>query len=285
MLGLLLLAVVVVLLFGFGFNMRAKPKYTPAIGLVRTWLAGSGLSAAAKVEFITRSTRQASAERDTRLSTPRPRGAAQSRLSNAEMEMSTGTKAGRKKAKQNKPHAAVQGNSNLQSNANTDKYFEERYQVGIYGVPPEIPPPEEVRRGNYHYEECPLQVMPPMPRETFLHYLKHAKKKTLHHNENIFLSRLPKKLGVSILKSSTPSISHGWGIHIIERPRSFGLVLVGLLSAFICLIFFTITWVQVDLDTAIGVGQYVTGVLALIDAAIYFALQAYYTENSSQRKT
>ncbi|SCN93813.1 uncharacterized protein FFE2_07866 [Fusarium fujikuroi] len=159
-----------------------------------------------------------------------------------------------------------------------------RHRVGIYSKPMEIPPAKEVDEGRYHYFECPMQPLPPMPDHIFLHYLEEAKQKTgrqdnpAAHAEDIFLSRLPKKLGSSIFTSRsglTSGITYGWGVHIVERPSGWAKSMLGILSALICIAVFAITWICADFDKAIGIGQYITGVLAIINAAVYFALQDY----------
>ncbi|KAK0642084.1 hypothetical protein B0T16DRAFT_224837 [Cercophora newfieldiana] len=160
-----------------------------------------------------------------------------------------------------------------------------RHQVGIYGKPMEIPPPEEVQQGRYHYFQCPMQPLPPMPNHIFLHYLDRAKSTSSSntHAEDIYLSRLPKKTGSSIFTARTgvnTTVLYGWGVHIIERPSAFAQSMVGIASALICIVFFGFTWGFADLSTAIGIGQFVGAVLALANAAIYFALQAYSTRLS-----
>ncbi|KAI1411796.1 hypothetical protein F5Y13DRAFT_190798 [Hypoxylon sp. FL1857] len=173
-----------------------------------------------------------------------------------------------------------------------------RHQVGIYGQPLEIPPRVEVDEGRYHYYECPMEVLPPMPGNIFLHYLEHAKRKSKnsgkfsgYHTDSTFLNRLPKKLERSIFSETLgltgSAISYGWGIHIIERPSTFAqnLVagLVAIASVLICLVVFGITWSTASLENAIGVGQYTAGVLALLNTAIYFSLQAYFTSFSPRK--
>ncbi|KAK3312642.1 hypothetical protein B0H66DRAFT_607702 [Apodospora peruviana] len=170
-----------------------------------------------------------------------------------------------------------------------------RHQVGIYGKPMEIPPPEEVHQGRYHYFDCPMQPLPPMPNHIFLHYLDWARQSSKSssnhpqvHAEDIFLSRLPKKLGSSIFTTGTgvqgSTIMYGWGVHIVERPSAFAQSVLGLASALICVIIFAFTWGFVDLSTAVGIGQFAAGVLALANAAIYFALQAYSTRLSRRTR-
>ncbi|KAF4447192.1 HET-like protein [Fusarium austroafricanum] len=159
-----------------------------------------------------------------------------------------------------------------------------RHRVGIFGKPMEIPPPQEVDGGRYHYHECPMQPLPPMPGNIFLHYLEVAKKANgcqdnhESHAENVFLSRLPKKVGCSIFTSNTnitSSIAYGWGVHIVERPSAWAKSMLGMISALVCIIIFAMTWSCAGFGTAVGIGQYVGAVLALVNAAFYFALQDY----------
>lgn len=159
-----------------------------------------------------------------------------------------------------------------------------RHEVGIYGKLMEIPPPEEVDQGRYHYFKCPMQPLPPMPDHIFLHYLDRARRTTSSernpqaHAEDIFLNRLPKKLCSSIFTAGTgadATIFYGWGVHIVERPSALAQGIVGIASALICVIAFGFTWAFVDLSIAIGIGQVASEVLALANAAIYFTLQSY----------
>ncbi|KAI1086618.1 hypothetical protein F5B19DRAFT_129562 [Rostrohypoxylon terebratum] len=164
-----------------------------------------------------------------------------------------------------------------------------RHQVGIYKQPLEIPPKIEVDEGRYEYYECPMRDLPPMPGNIFLHYLEHAKKKAsakkempLYHMDSTFLSRLPKKLGNSIFDHAATAgsrMSFGWGVHIVERPsitaQNLVAGFVALFSVVICLAVFAITRTTYDLDEANGIGQYAIAVLALLNIAFRFFLQAY----------
>ncbi|KAH7078860.1 hypothetical protein BKA63DRAFT_488567 [Paraphoma chrysanthemicola] len=42
--------------------------------------------------------------------------------------------------------------------------------VGIYDKPLSLPPEDEVKRGAYHYHECPMDPLPPIDHRTFFHY-------------------------------------------------------------------------------------------------------------------
>ncbi|KAI0884136.1 uncharacterized protein GGS22DRAFT_164944 [Annulohypoxylon maeteangense] len=134
-----------------------------------------------------------------------------------------------------------------------------------------------------------MKVLPPMPGNIFLHYLEHAKRMAsskkemqLYHADSTFLNRLPKRLEQSIFfgeATANANISYGWGIYIVDRPSIFAqnLVtgLVAFVSAIICLVIFGIIWATSGRDDAIGIGQYATGVLTLLNTAVYFYIQAY----------
>lgn len=161
----------------------------------------------------------------------------------------------------------------------------------------EIPPQTEVDEGRYDYYECPMKVLPPMPGNIFLHYFEHAKKKAcskkempLYHMDSTFLNRLPKKLENSIfdhIATTGSSISYGWGVQIVERPsiiaQNLAVGSVALLSVVICLVVFVITRTAYGLDEANGIGQYAIAVLALLNIAFRFFLQAYCDSLSPQK--
>lgn len=153
-----------------------------------------------------------------------------------------------------------------------------RYRVGIYGQPLVIPPEDEVKAERYHYEECPLKVQPPMDYRTFLHYMKTHKHGDPTnpagiplHNDAIFLKRLPKKVGTSMLANRQPTLQFGWGVHIIEGPNKvalswttfFGLALSFLVSALYCHFWHT-------QEQGFAIGQWMVAVIGAAMAALYF---------------
>jgi hypothetical protein len=99
-------------------------------------------------------------------------------------------------------------------------------RVAILQKPLAIPPLEEVDSKRYAYSPCPLEDDPPMPSDIFLHYLTC----TTFDTSSAWLSRLPKKLGPSILHfgAFSGSISEGWGIHINEGPNWFAIGMVNI---------------------------------------------------------
>ncbi|KAF4441069.1 hypothetical protein F53441_12140 [Fusarium austroafricanum] len=147
---------------------------------------------------------------------------------------------------------------------------------------------EEVTDARYHYYECPLKVLPPMPAGVFLHYLSCAKRKNWMceapeaHAEGFFLQRLPKKVHHSILDEqktcgnleSSTAIAFGWGVHILEGPDhgtlSIALGLGILLSLVISLMICGVAGTQ---EQGFGIGQFLLAVIACMMTALYFKLQ------------
>jgi hypothetical protein len=152
----------------------------------------------------------------------------------------------------------------------------------------EIPPIAEVNAERYHYHECPLKVLPPIPSNVFLHYLSCARRKSWlsevpgAHDESYFLERLPKKVHYSIfddlttwgISSASNSIAFGWGIHIIEGPDHATLSLalgIGVMLSFV--VSLLVLGVAGTQEQGFGVGQYLLAVVACVMGALYFKLQ------------
>ncbi|KAH7086220.1 hypothetical protein FB567DRAFT_593168 [Paraphoma chrysanthemicola] len=154
----------------------------------------------------------------------------------------------------------------------------ERHRVGIYQAPLAIPPEAEVYKGNYHYQECPLQVKPPMDYRTFLHYMHKHKDGDVHNpsginltQDAIFLERLPKKMKTSILPSSKAEMKFGWGVHIIEGPNKVALgwmTFLALALSFVVSALYAHFWHTQEQGFAIG--QWLVAVLTAAMAALYF---------------
>ncbi|MCJ1286052.1 hypothetical protein MMC26_005394 [Xylographa opegraphella] len=92
--------------------------------------------------------------------------------------------------------------------------LEERHQVGIMLHPMAVPPKNEVDNQNYDNAPCPLEPLPPIPDNVFMHHLHNPGL----HRRPIWLRRLPKKMNHSLLNSNEELVT-GWGLHIIEGPK------------------------------------------------------------------
>lgn len=153
-----------------------------------------------------------------------------------------------------------------------------RYRVGIYKQPLAIPSEDEVKAKRYHYEECPLEVQPPMDHRTFFHYMqKHQHGDSNNpsgmtfHGDAIFLQRLPKKVGSSVLVGQNCALPFGWGVHIIEGPNKVALswtTFAGLFLSFVVSALYCHFWRTQEQGFAIG--QWMVAVIAAGMAALYF---------------
>lgn len=138
--------------------------------------------------------------------------------------------------------------------------LEERHRVGILLRPNAVPPKAEVVGLHYEYAPCPLDTLPPIPDNVFLHHFANPG----DHRRPIWLHRLPKKVNNSILGSSEELVT-GWGVHIIEGPNWLAVWKVAF-----CIVFasglFGILWsvYRSDVSGAFGVASWMTSVLTLL---------------------
>jgi hypothetical protein len=99
-------------------------------------------------------------------------------------------------------------------------------------------------------------------------------RQTCQLNTNLFLNRLPKKLGESILKQHDPNRLHlGWGIHIVEGPDWSGIswaTFAIMVSSFV--VSLTYDLVAKQKDSGFGIGQWMVAVLSAALSGLYFSL-------------
>ncbi|KAF2819951.1 hypothetical protein CC86DRAFT_122886 [Ophiobolus disseminans] len=143
--------------------------------------------------------------------------------------------------------------------------------VGIYEKPMSLPPVSDVKNGNYHYYDCPMEPLPPIDHRTFLHYFWNHDRH-LGSTSNLFLNRLPKKLNLTMREQERLGhLNLGWGVHIIEGPNkkmiSLCLFLIVLLSFAVSLSYSVATHAQ---ESGFGIGQWIVATLAVGLSAVYF---------------
>ena len=147
-------------------------------------------------------------------------------------------------------------------------------QTDIYQPLGAIPPCEEVREQRYHYSECPLQALPPMPRQTFYQYF-HRHEPDCASRSTLFCDRLPKKLGASITTATgLDNLVFGCGMHIIEGPNKPVLassVAIILGVSFVVSVLYDVY--TGNKDSGFAIGQWIVAVLSALLAAVYFHLQ------------
>ena len=137
--------------------------------------------------------------------------------------------------------------------------LEEQHRVGILLHPLAVPPKNEVDSNHYEYNPCPLEPLPPIPDNIFLHHLNDPGP----HRRPIWLQRLPKKVNDSLLRSGNGLVT-GWGVHIIEGPNWLAVWIVGF-----CIVFssglFAVAWSvwRGDVSAGFGVAGWMASVLTM----------------------
>lgn len=147
-------------------------------------------------------------------------------------------------------------------------------QTDIYQKPDSLPPRIEVDENRYHYYECPLAPLPPMPTRTFYQYFR-GHTPNCASRSTLFSDRLPKKLGTNMTSlASADKLEFGWGIHIVEGPNK--PLLAALVAAILFLSFLTSVVYDIctkNADSGFAIGQWMVGMLSAVLAAVYFHLQ------------
>lgn len=133
---------------------------------------------------------------------------------------------------------------------------------------PESIPPHTLC--DYEYSPKPLDPLPPMPPEIFIHYLEHGDE-DLHPSRYVWLPRLPMRLNNRVIDGSEPG--YGWGIHVIEGPNRevvFWIVMATILASILA----SVLWssIQGDIQGGTGIGALIVALPPSILAAFLFRL-------------
>lgn len=149
-------------------------------------------------------------------------------------------------------------------------------QVGIFDGPRCIPPESEVKAGNYHYYQCPLNPALPMDRRTFYHFLWNHSTHPNSPRDNLFwYRRLPKKLKSGMLANGNAEDAFGYGVHIVQGPNkpmiAWATVAIVILSFVVSLVYNQLSNAR---DSGFALGQWMMAVGGTSLAAVYFHLEA-----------
>ena len=90
------------------------------------------------------------------------------------------------------------------------------------------------------------------------------------HSANIFLNRLPKKIGNRIWSGNVFE-DFGWGVHVIEGPNkvAFSWALVaGIVVGFVVSVLYAV--IAKTQEQGFGIGQWFMAVVTAVMAALYF---------------
>lgn len=128
---------------------------------------------------------------------------------------------------------------------------------------PDLPPEEEVRRGNYHYVPCPQDIKNPLLRIPYLHVLFEPG----NHLNQFWMNRTPKKLDTRIEYGTGVEPIIGWGVHLVEGPNwmAFSIVseIVLVMSLLLSVVYSVFTR---DVSAGFTMGAYLVAVLAVSNA-------------------
>jgi hypothetical protein len=139
--------------------------------------------------------------------------------------------------------------------------------VSICGRPQSIPPADAK---EWEYSPRPLDSLPPMPPEVFIHYLEHGEGE-LNPLRNIWAPRLPKRLEEKTVAGDVGAC--GWGVHIVEGPNRAALFWIMLLTILAGVIT-TVAWslVRDDAQGGSGLGTLIVALPSVVLAVFLFRL-------------
>jgi hypothetical protein len=134
---------------------------------------------------------------------------------------------------------------------------------------PSLPPEEEVKKKNYLYYPCPMDIEDPFLNNQFIHELCTPGA----HLDRYWIDSFPKKLNgkLAYVSGQRP---FGWGIHIVEGPNWYAfafLAYVIILSSGILSVIYAI--LRRDISSGFGMGSYAISVLTLFVTLGYLKWQ------------
>ncbi|KAF5707994.1 serine threonine kinase [Fusarium mundagurra] len=139
--------------------------------------------------------------------------------------------------------------------------------ISICDRPDSVPPKTQL---EYDYDPKPLDFLPPMPAQVFLHYLEHGEG-GWNKFRYLWLPKLPVRREKRIIEGH--EASYGWGIHIIEGPNRWAIFALFLTtvfgSAMAALLWSTI---HDDIQGGTGLGQLIIALSSAMLTASLFRL-------------
>ena len=141
--------------------------------------------------------------------------------------------------------------------------------VSVCNRPVCVPPGEEYK---YDFDPRPLEPLPPVPPEIFIHYLQDHDFEP-GSNGYVWAPRLPKRIENRIIDCEIPT--YGWGIYIREGISRW-YVLWTTVAAWAVGLLVCIVWtsVKADIQGGSGVGALIITLLSVVMPV--FMLPRYY---------
>ncbi|KAI8650147.1 hypothetical protein NCS56_01466600 [Fusarium sp. Ph1] len=140
--------------------------------------------------------------------------------------------------------------------------------VSICNRPESIPPHT---MSDYEYVPKPLEPLPPMPPEIFLHYLDHGEGE-LNAARHDWLPRLPLRLGKRVIDGD--EACYGYGVHIIEGPNRMTIFWM-FMTTMAASILACVLWsnVKEDIQGGTSLGALIVALPAAVLAAFLFRFE------------
>lgn len=137
--------------------------------------------------------------------------------------------------------------------------------VSICNRPESIPPHT---MSDYEYVPKPLQPLPPMPPEIFIHYLEHGEGE-LNATRHDWLPRLPVRLDNRVIDGD--EACYGYGVHIIEGPNRIAIFWI-FMTAMAASILACVLWSasNKDIQGGTSLGSLIVALPAAVLAAFLF---------------
>ncbi|KAM6511763.1 hypothetical protein FALCPG4_016758 [Fusarium falciforme] len=140
--------------------------------------------------------------------------------------------------------------------------------VSICNRPNSIPPHT---MSDYEYFPKPLEPLPPMPPEIFIHYLEHGEGE-LSPARHDWLPRLPLRLGTRVIDGE--EACYGYGVHIIEGPNRMTIFWM-FMATMAASILACVLWsgVKEDIQGGTSLGALIVALPAAVLAAFLFRFE------------
>ncbi|CCT63252.1 uncharacterized protein FFUJ_00122 [Fusarium fujikuroi IMI 58289] len=139
--------------------------------------------------------------------------------------------------------------------------------ISICDRPDSVPPKTQL---EYDYDPKPLDFLPPMPAQVFLHYLEHGEE-GWNKLRYLWLPKLPVRREKRVIEGH--EASYGWGIHIIEGPNRWAIFAMLLTTVFGSALA-ALLWSAIhnDIQGGTGLGQLIIALSSAILTASLFRL-------------
>ncbi|PNP85086.1 hypothetical protein FNYG_01611 [Fusarium nygamai] len=140
--------------------------------------------------------------------------------------------------------------------------------ISICDRPDSVPPKRQL---EYDYDPKPLDFLPPMPAQVFLHYLEHGEE-GWNKFRYLWLPKLPVRREKRIIEGH--EASYGWGIHIIEglnRWAIFALFLTTVFGSALAALLWSA--IHNDIQGGTGLGQLIIALSSAVLTASLFRLR------------